>query len=253
MPKRNTKKNLRRKKRLRKTRTRRGSGLSLSKTGAKVLAASSILSGLDPSMSVNSPFYYENIAPSSGLGPFQQADPGAMMVHTNSYLTDPIKHLIGDIRQQPKPNVYISDDKVLKTYDDIDEFLENEGRAVTASENSYGPQFYGSGGLPNGKFYTITKKLNPVKNLDELTQKEKGKFFNQLSEGLKKMHKIGNHTHGDIHMGNVLYDDTKDGRKYVWNDFDKGVNVAKTKTRRKLGLKIELKQLKKIRPSQIDL
>ena len=67
------------------------------------------------------------------------------------------------------------------------------------------------------------------------------------------MHKIGKHTHSDIHIGNVLYDDTEDGRKYVWNDFDYGQKVANSKQRRKLQLKSELRLLKGIRPHQINI
>ena len=67
------------------------------------------------------------------------------------------------------------------------------------------------------------------------------------------MHKIGQHTHSDIHIGNVLYDDTEDGRKYVWNDFDYGKKVANSDRRRRLQLKLELKHLEDIRPYQFNL
>ena len=92
---RHTKKNFRRKKRKRKTRSRKGSGLSSSKllkTGVKALAASSIMSSLNPEIAVNANSY-------TGLGPFQGeygSNIGEIMVHLSPYSSEDIKELIGD-------------------------------------------------------------------------------------------------------------------------------------------------------------
>lgn len=250
MPRRYTrKKQTRRRKRKGKTRTKKGSGVTSSKSVKTALLAAA-------AMSATTPISYGNMNPYTRFDPFHQQhfvnNPGSMIVHTDPYI-EGIQNLIGNIRQTPKSNVYISDKKVLKTYDDFNEFEENKTRAINASVNNYGPKFYNSGQLTNGKYYIITKKLNTLKDINKLSASEQKNFHKQLSAGLKNMHKIGKHTHSDIHIGNVLYDDTGDGRKYVWNDFDYGQKVANSKQRRKLQLKSELRLLEGIRPHQINL
>ena len=164
-----------------------------------------------------------------------------------------INDIIGENKQgnEKENKVFIGKKEVLKTYPK--NYEKNLDKALKASEYEYGPKVYKTGRLKDGTGFIVSERLNTVENVEELIENN-NKGFKQLKEGLTKMHTHGKHKHGDIHLGNVLYRyDENKSKQFVWNDFDLGESTARTKSRRKQDLKIEISELADMRKGIVVL
>ena len=163
-----------------------------------------------------------------------------------------IKKILGGdykIGNQKVNKVFIGKYTVLKTFERINIFNENKKRGEIASKYKYGPQVLETGELEDGTGYILSERLNTLnfnnKRELDIWMKTNPTALKQLEDGLKKMHKYGKHTHGDIHSGNILYRNTINGNEYVWHDFDLGADIDQRRSSRakKKMLDMELQNL----------